>query len=71
MNRLEINPNNEKYYSKEFMQGYKCGIRCQSHEDMKVLEQIRDEIEHLTYYWCEVNPKSVIDDVLQIIDKYK
>ena len=36
-----------------------------------VLEQIRNEIEHLTYYWCEINPKSVIDDVLQIIDKYK
>ena len=35
-----------------------------------VLDKIRDEIEHLTYYWCEVSPKSVIDDVLQIIDKY-
>ena len=34
------------------------------------LEQIRAEIEDLTYYWCEINPKSVIDDVLQIIDKY-
>lgn len=36
-----------------------------------VLDKIRAEIEHLTYYWCEVNPKTVIDDVLQIIDKYK
>ena len=36
-----------------------------------VLDKIRAEIEHLTYYWCEINPKSVIDDVLQIIDKYK
>lgn len=36
-----------------------------------VLDKIKAEIEHLTYYWCEVNPKTVIDDVLQIIDKYK
>lgn len=36
-----------------------------------VLDKIRAEIEGLTYYWCEVNPKSVINDVLQIIDKYK
>ena len=35
------------------------------------IEQIRAEIENLTYYWCEINPKYVIDDVLQIIDKYK
>ena len=36
-----------------------------------VLDKIRAEIEHLTYYWCEVNPRTVIDDVLQIIDKYR
>ena len=35
------------------------------------LDKIRAEIDGLTYYWCEVNPKSVINDVLQIIDKYK
>ena len=35
------------------------------------LDKIRAEIEHLTYYWCEVNPITVIDEVLQIIDKYK
>jgi len=36
-----------------------------------VLDKIRAEIDGLTYYWCEVNPRSVIDDVLKIIDKYK
>ena len=40
-------------------------------EQEPVLDKIRAEIEGLTYYWCEVNPKSVIDDALQIIDKYK
>lgn len=36
-----------------------------------VLDKIRSEIDGLTYYWCEVNPRSVIDDVLNIIDKYR
>lgn len=36
-----------------------------------ILNKVRAEIEHLTYYWCEVNPKTVIGDVLQIIDKYR
>ena len=40
-------------------------IKCE------VLDKIRAEIERLTYYWCEVNPRTVIDEVLDIIDKYK
>ena len=47
------------------------GIRTASRLVDEVLDKIKAEIEGLTYYWCEVNPKSVIDDVLQIIDKYK
>lgn len=35
------------------------------------LDKIRAEIEDLTYYCCKVNPRTVIDDVLDIIDKYK
>lgn len=34
------------------------------------LDKIRAEIEGLAYSWCEL-PETVIDDVLQIIDKYK
>ena len=40
-------------------------------DELTMLDKIRAEIEGLTYYWCEVNPKSVIDDALQIIDKYR
>ena len=40
-------------------------------EQEPILDKIRAEIEGLTYYWCEINPKNVIDDVLEIIDKYK
>lgn len=36
-----------------------------------VLDKVRSEIEHLTYYCCEIHPRYVIDDVLQIIDKYR
>ena len=36
-----------------------------------VLDKIRAEIENLTYYCWEVSPRTVIDDVLQIIGKYK
>lgn len=35
------------------------------------LNKIRKEVVCLTYYWCEVNPKSVKEDVLEIIDKCK
>lgn len=37
----------------------------------EVLDKIRAEIDGLVYYWCEVNPRSVIGDVLKIIDKYR
>ena len=49
---------------KAYQRGFNAGRKS-------VLDKIRTEIEDLTYYWCEVNPKSVINDVLQIIDKYK
>ena len=41
------------------------------HDKQIVLDKIRAEIEDLTYYCCEVHPRNVIDDVLEIIDKYK
>lgn len=40
-------------------------------EQEPILDKIRAEIVGLTYYWCEVNPNSVKEDVLEIIDKYK
>ena len=43
----------------------------QTSELDKTLDKIREEIEALTYYCCEIHPKNVIDDVLKIIDKYR
>lgn len=55
-----------------------CWIRYKMFENkieeaptIDVLDKIKAEIEGLTYYWCEVNPRSVIDDVLKIVDKYR
>ena len=46
---------------------------CEGYRDCTdcVLNKIRAEIEDLTYYCWEVSPRTVIDDVLEIIDKYK
>lgn len=62
----EISETEIKSMTKEqnYMRGYKDG-------KSDVLDKIRAEIDGLTYFWCEVNPKSVIDDVLEIIEKYK
>lgn len=54
----------EQNYMHGYIRGYRDG-------ESDMLDNIRPEIEQLAYYWCEVNPKPVIDNVLQIIDKYK
>ena len=71
MNRLEMNPNNEKYYSQEFIQGYKCGTKNQFDADVKVLEQIRADIEDYGNKLKLSNVGASIEYVLQIIDKYR
>lgn len=43
----------------------------QKYIEREVLDKIRAEIDGLTYYWYEVHPREVINDVLEIIDKYK
>lgn len=70
MNRLEINPNNEKYYSKEFIQGFKCGTKSQFDADAKVLEQVRAEIEEHTDEKYGIIALGC-GTALKIIDKYK
>ena len=44
---------------KAYQRGFNAGRKS-------VLDKIRTEIEDLTYYWCEVNPKSVINDVVLV-----
>ena len=51
-------------HNQYYEQGYEQGVS-------DVLDKIRAEIEDLTYYSWEISPRTVIDDVLEIIDKYK
>jgi hypothetical protein len=53
----------------EIEEAFNMAIKALEQED--ILDKIRAEIVSLTYYWCEVNPKSVKEDVLEIIDKYR
>ena len=46
------------------------GRLCKALDNENMLDKIRAEIEHLTYCWSVINPKSVIDDVIEIIDKH-
>ena len=39
-------------------------------EQNSILDKIKAEIDGLTYY-CETHPRTIIDDVLDIIDRYK
>ena len=60
----ELVPKTQELHRAIFDKGYEQGKAY-------ILDKVRAEVEQLTYYWCEVNPKSVIDDVLKIIDKYR
>lgn len=43
----------------------------QKYIEREVLDEIKAEIDGLTYYWYEVHPRDVINDVFEIIDKHK
>jgi len=69
MKRLEVNPGNEKYYTKEFISGYRCGTKRQFESDLTILDKIRAEVMSLTDGCTPELIRNV--DVLEIIDKYK
>ena len=87
MKLLEVNPNNEKYYTKNFISGYRCGIKRQFESDLTILDKIRSEIEEkyggydicewFDNYDYEENDISeyrsvgYLSDILKIIDKYR
>ena len=63
--------NGNWYYliSEKDFEAFELAIKALEQEP--ILDKIRADIEDLTYYCCEVHPRTVIDDVLGIIDKYK
>ena len=45
MKRLEVNPSNEHYYTKDFISGFRCGTKRQLESDLTVIDKIRAEID--------------------------
>jgi len=73
MKRVEVNPNNEKYYTKDFISGFRCGTKRQFESDLAILDKIRAEIEQIIgernlddYDFC-----SGLICARKIIDKYR
>lgn len=48
----------------------KWNKKKEAKERKALLEEIRYEIRNLTFWWGEVSPASVINEVVKIIDKY-
>ena len=87
MKLLEVNPSNKKYYTKDFISGYRCGTKRQFESDVTILDKIRAEIEEkyggydicvwFDNYDYEENDISeyrsvgYLSDILKIIDKYR
>lgn len=65
MKRLEVNLSNEKYYTKDFISGYRCGTKRQFESDLTILDKIRAEIDNALSDGM-IHKKTV----LGIIDKY-
>ena len=79
MSKLKIHPNNRKYYSEEFIQGWERGVQNQFDADVDFLEDLLDkisaEIEKVFCMSVVTNelrtPMEVKTEILQIIDKYR
>lgn len=77
MNKLKIYPDNRKYYSEEFIQGWERGVQNQFDADVDFLEDllngIRVEIERLHHHpkLDFIKNDDVVEMALEIIDKYR
>jgi len=65
MKRLEVNPKNEKYYTKDFISGFRCGTKRQLESDLTILDKIRAEIQKLPI------TDTAVRLVTEVLDKYK
>lgn len=76
MKRLEVNSHNERYYTKDFISGFRCGTKRQLQSDLIVIDKIRAEIDNARFIdkdtrICKNANASGLEVALQIIDKYK
>jgi len=49
--KLEINPNNRKYYSEEFIKGFECGVERQFNADMEEKTAVLKKVEKITHHY--------------------
>lgn len=72
MEKLKINPNNNKYYSGAFIKGFECGVERQFNADL--VENTMKQIEELEKIKAEIYNKcpctSVRETTLYILDKH-
>lgn len=75
MKRLEVNPSNEHYYTKDFISGFRCGTKRQFESDVAVLDKIRAEIIEVyndrPSSYNHTQRKELFCKVIEIIDKNK
>jgi hypothetical protein len=48
----------------------KWNEKKRAEERKNLLEELKSEINGLTFYWGEVHPRAVLDSVDEIINKY-
>jgi hypothetical protein len=48
----------------------KWNEKKRAEERKNLLEELKNEINGLTFYWGEVHPRTVLDSVDEIINKY-
>lgn len=53
MKQIKVNPNNEKYYSSEFIKGFNCGAQRQFEVDMADRKTEPKRGEWLEHEWAE------------------
>ena len=78
--KLTLNESNRKHYSESFIKGWECGVERQYQEDMRMLEDIKAEIERVKAIMNEeviehdrkdiINFMNGLNQCLCIIDKH-
>ena len=70
--KLDFNEENRNYYSESFIKGFECGVDRQYQEDMRVLEDIKAEIQKLIVYYTTDTDKDLIslNAVNRVFDNY-
>ena len=69
--KLEINPNNRKYYTDDFIKGFECGIERQYEEDNK--HQLngdlisRKEVLKEGAYYSNLPTHTFLKDVVKVL----